>query len=146
MRYLRYLYFLLPLLSACNVEPVQINYGEDACEFCKMNIVDRQHAAELVTPKGRAYKFDAIECMMNYLNRNDIASSDMELILVNDYQQPGVLTDATAATYVVSDNIASPMGAFLSAFASEEFAVETIENKGGESFDWFTLKRRYKVK
>ena len=54
MKYLGYILFLVPFFSACSVEPVEINYGEDACEFCKMNIVDKQHAAELVTPKRRA--------------------------------------------------------------------------------------------
>ncbi len=145
MKYLGYILFLVPFFIGCSVEPVEINYGHDACEFCKMNIVDNQHAAELVSPKGRAYKFDAIECMMNYLNRKEIASADMQLILVNDYLQPGKLIDATLATYIISENIPSPMGAFLSAFDKENTAQETIKNKGGESFNWSSLKERYKV-
>lgn len=145
MKYLRYILFLLPFFSACSVEPVAINYGEDACEFCKMNIVDKQHAAELVSPKGRAFKFDAIECMMNYLNRKEIASSDMQLILINDYLKPGVFIDATQATFIISDNIPSPMGAFLSAVENGNSAEELVNNKGGESFNWDSLKDRYKV-
>lgn len=146
MKYLGYILFLVPFFIGCSVEPIEINYGHDACEFCKMNIVDNQHAAELVSPKGRAYKFDAIECMMNYLNRKDIASTEMQLLLVNNYLQPGELIDATNATYIISENIPSPMGAFLSAFDNEKSAQETIESKGGESFQWNGLKERYKVK
>ena len=52
-------------LAACTVAPVPINFGSDGCHFCKMTIVDKQHAAELVTSKGKAYKYDAIECMID---------------------------------------------------------------------------------
>ena len=45
-------------LSSCNIQPQPINYGEDACHFCKMNIIDKQHAAQIVTSKGKAFKFD----------------------------------------------------------------------------------------
>jgi copper chaperone NosL len=31
-----------------------------------MTIVDKVHAAEIVTKKGKVCKFDATECMINY--------------------------------------------------------------------------------
>ncbi|MCB0620489.1 MAG: hypothetical protein KDC41_17650, partial [Saprospiraceae bacterium] len=51
------------LFLACRPAPQPIEYGSDLCDYCKMTIVDRQHAAEAVTGKGRAYRFDAIECL-----------------------------------------------------------------------------------
>ena len=47
---------LIPILLitvSCKVEPDEIEYGKDGCHFCKMTIVDNQHAAELVTAKGK---------------------------------------------------------------------------------------------
>lgn len=41
------------LLASCNVAPEEIAYGKDACSFCDMTIVDKTHAAEYVTKKGR---------------------------------------------------------------------------------------------
>ena len=111
-----------------------------------MNIVDSQHAAELVSKKGKAFKFDAIECMMNYLNRNDLPVSNMEFLLITDYSQPGILIDAVKATYIKSEAVPSPMGGFLSGFEKPEHAKEIVEAKGGEVFDWENLKERYKVK
>ena len=111
-----------------------------------MNIVDAQHAAEMVTIKGKAFKFDAIECMMNHLNRNDISVSSMEFLLVNDYDQPGVLINAITANYIRSEGVPSPMGGFLSAFESAESAEQIVNLKGGEAFNWDSLKERYKVK
>lgn len=53
------------LLSACTPKAQSITYGADMCHFCKMNIVDVQHASEIVTKKGKVFKYDAIECMLN---------------------------------------------------------------------------------
>lgn len=146
MKNFSYLVIVLTFFSSCSIEPQPINYGSDACAFCSMNIVDSQHAAELVTKKGKAYKYDAIECMMNYLNRNDLPVSSMELLLLTDYSQPGVLIDATKATYIRSEAVPSPMGGFLSGFEKSDDAKEIVNSKGGEVFDWNSLKERYKVK
>ena len=47
---------LLLIFTSCNVGPQAINYGSDGCHFCKMTIVDKVHAAEIVTKKGKVYK------------------------------------------------------------------------------------------
>jgi copper chaperone NosL len=121
-------------LLGCNISPQPINYGEDACHYCTMTIVDHQHAAQIVTDKGKAYKFDAIECMLNYLKENkDI---NPELYLVNDFMNPGQLIDATKATYLISKNISSPMGEYLSAFQSKEAAGKTKMKYEGKLYTW----------
>ena len=56
--------------------------------------------------------------------------------LVNDYNQPSKLIDATLSTYVISEEIPSPMGEFLSAFSSKKEAEEILQVKKGEmNFD-----------
>ncbi|MDH5605047.1 MAG: hypothetical protein OEY51_13950, partial [Cyclobacteriaceae bacterium] len=52
---------------SCTPKPEEIKYGEDLCHFCSMAIVDDKFSAQYVTKKGRAYKFDAIECMIHEL-------------------------------------------------------------------------------
>src|SRR6056297_445306 len=102
----------------CTVAPKPIDYGHVGCHYCSMTIVDKQHAAQLVTKKGKVFNFDAIECMMNHLK--DEGESTMALFLVNDFDRPGELVDAKKATYLVSENIPSPMGALLSAFSEQQ--------------------------
>lgn len=145
MKHLGYSFFLMLFFSSCSVEPVAINYGQDACDFCQMNIVDEQHAAELVTSKGKAYKYDAIECMMNYLNRKELKSDDMSFLLITNYNEPGKLIDAKSATYIHSEAIPSPMGGFLSAVYDKDVAEQIVDAKGGETLDWEELKTRYEV-
>lgn len=124
----------LLLISSCNIEPQEINFGTDACHYCSMTIVDNQHAAQLVTHKGRAYKFDAIECMINDIRRRE--KQQIAITLVNDYSNPGSLIEARSATYVVSDAISSPMGANLSAFINANDAQQLVDSKGGQVYDW----------
>lgn len=128
--------FLL-LFFNCNVSPEAINYGSDGCHFCKMTIVDRVHAAEIVTKKGKVYKFDATECMVNFMK--DFHVADVELYLSNNYTEPEVLIDATKATFLISKNIPSPMGAFLSAFKSKEEAKKMQSEKDGTLYTWDEL-------
>lgn len=130
------------LLTACTPKPQAINYGTDKCDFCRMTIVDRQHASEVVTAKGKAFKFDAIECMINYVNEAD--ANEFALFLVNDYLTPGALIDATTSTYLISPNIPSPMGAFLSAFESVEQAQATQAKQGGDLYEWNQIKTHFK--
>lgn len=131
-------------LTSCVVEPSPINYGTDACHFCKMTIVDKVHASEIVTKKGKIYKFDAIECMIVFLN--DFDNSKVQLFLSNNYLEPVSLIDATKATFLISKNISSPMGAFLSAFNSKAAAEKVKQNKGGKLFNWEEIQHHLKDK
>jgi copper chaperone NosL len=138
---------LLPLLLtlvlsiSCTVAPKPIDYGHVACHYCSMTIVDQQHAAQLVTTKGKVFNFDAVECMMNQLKETD--TSTISLYLANDFDRPGDLIDATGATYLISENIPSPMGAYLSAFAEERAAQHALDANGGELLSWNELKQQY---
>ncbi|PHR13157.1 MAG: hypothetical protein COA40_06565 [Aequorivita sp.] len=141
------LFFLLNiitvLLVSCNVSPQHIEYGTDACHYCNMTIVDRQHAAQLVTTKGKVFKYDAIECMVHSLqdNKND---AEIALYLVADFNQPGQLMDATMASYLVSEQISSPMGANLSAFENEKSAENAKQKFTGEVFSWEKIQKHLK--
>jgi copper chaperone NosL len=103
-----------------------------------MTIVDNQHAAQLVTNKGKNYKYDAIECMINDLNNWN--RPPVNVHLVADYANPGTLTDALTANYLISEEIPSPMGANLSAFSSESERNKTHLSVGGDKLSWEHLR------
>ncbi|KAB7530424.1 hypothetical protein F8C76_02640 [Flagellimonas olearia] len=136
------LFTMLCLTIACSVGPKSIDYGHVGCHYCSMTIVDKQHAAQLVTKKGKVFNFDAIECMMNHLKDEDQAT--LALFLVNDFDQPGELVDATKTTYLISENIPSPMGAFLSAFSNKKAAQYVLDSNGGKLYSWAEIKERFK--
>ncbi len=139
----QYLMGLVALFLAvsCSPEAQPINYGSDQCDFCRMTIVDKAHAAEVVTKKGRAYKFDSGECMIQFVQQNQ---SEAALMLITDFDQPGNLINASKAIFLISPNIPSPMGANLSAFASKEKATEIQQEKGGDLYNWQEVQERLK--
>lgn len=134
------LFITLAFFFSCSIESEKINYGKESCHFCTMTIVDKQHASEVVTTKGKVFKYDAIECMINDLKQK----KDLEigLLFVNDYANPGVLIDAKPATYLISEKIKSPMGAFLSAFGSNDEAQEALEEYGGKLYNWDSIQKQ----
>lgn len=125
------------LFVSCDVSPQPIQYGEDSCYYCQMTIVDKVHAAEVVTKKGKVYKFDAIECMVNF--RDDFETSEIALYLNTDFTNAGELIDATASTFLISENIPSPMGAYLSAFKSKDEALNIQLENDGKLYTWEEL-------
>lgn len=131
---------MLIVLQSCTPTAKPIEYGSDMCAFCKMTIVDQKYAAEIVTDKGRAYMFDAIECMVDYRRKNQDQTAAM--YLVNTYTEPGVLKNAEESHYLISQQLPSPMGAYLTAFADKSALEEVRAEKGGEIYDWKALNER----
>jgi len=131
------------ILTSCNLQTNKIHYGEDGCHFCSMTIVDQQHAAQLVTRKGKVYKFDAAECMINSLS--DFEMDKVAQFLVTDYGKPAELIDATSATFIISPEMPSPMRANLSASESIESATAILTGKQGDLYSWEEIQQYLKT-
>lgn len=118
-------------LFSCSTQPEPIRYGEDSCHFCEMTIVSQAHAAQAVSSKGKQFKYDAIECMMNDIIKNP---TEMAVIQVANFTSPGQMIDAEKAGYIINDTINSPMGANLAA----------IEMKSNQHlYTWEELKAQF---
>lgn len=128
----------LVLFSSCQPKPEAIEFGFDACTHCKMTIADNRYGSELVTEKGKVYKFDAIECLSAF----QVASSEQFAFqLVTNFLQPGEFIEAQKAWYLQSSSLPSPMGMNLTAFAEENDARAVATEKGGKVMDWEEVRR-----
>lgn len=134
--------FLL-CLQSCTVKPAPFHYGRDACSHCRMTIVDERYAAQLVTRTGKAYKFDAIECMIRFRQGRGADAEDFKLELVSGYNPPHPLLNAAGAWYVRSAELPSPMGMNLSAVGSMEEADKLRQQYGGERYDFQELQDQF---
>lgn len=130
-------------LVACSPEPAPIHYGEDVCHGCKMNIVDNQYGAELVTQKGKVFLFDATECLLQYLGEQKTSENDYAYMLTNTSDNRGEFTPLKQATWLQSDNLPSPMGANLTPFQNAEEARKAQQFKGGSLYDWESLQAEF---
>ena len=132
------------LFAACNVSPQPINYGSDVCHFCNMTIVDKQHASQLVTSKGKAYKYDAIECMVHSL-QDEFKDTEIAHKMIANFEKPGELIPAANASFLVSDKLQSPMGANLSAFQNKEAGKKAREEFTGKIYTWNEIQDYLKL-
>jgi len=108
-----------------------------------MSIVDQRFGGEVVTQKGKVYKFDAVECMINYLDQDEVDETKINLILTNTYDAPGVLMNAPDCFYLKSKNMPSPMGMFLNPFESTAEAIKNQEENTGTILRWDELRAEF---
>lgn len=121
--------------AACNVEPEEIKFGKDDCNYCKMKIMDSKFGAEIVTNKGKVYKFDDVNCMVRHIKDNNINQDDLKYTLIINYVQPKTLIDAKNAYYLRSESITSPMGSYLAAFEKNNYS-DFIKKWNAEEWKW----------
>jgi copper chaperone NosL len=117
------LLFCSILFISCNnneAQPIKLN--TDKCDFCEMTISNGRLGAEIITKKGRAYKFDDINCFKAYIRGN--VKVTIASFFINDYTKSNVLIDATKAFYVTSESIKSPMGGNTAAFKTKDVALD----------------------
>ena len=136
LSYISILLFLTVIFYACTPSPEPINYGKDECEHCRMMITDDKYGAEIVTDKGKVFKFDSIECLIELALEKNIAGDAGQSFLVTDFSTPEKLIDAKTAFYVHNDNFRSPMGLNVSAFESKSNLTSFINDNGGKKLSW----------
>jgi copper chaperone NosL len=128
------------ILQSCSAGPQAIKYGSDACDYCKMTIMDKRFAAEYVTNKSKAFKFDDIHCMIAFLKNNQLQGA----AYVNDYTGKKELNKAEQLLYIHSDKIKSPMGGNVAATLTENDATTISTSLTGELLHWEEVKNKLK--
>lgn len=117
---------LLTLLCvvACTVndKPQPINLGKDNCEKCGMTIEEPQFACEIITDKGKCFKFDDLSCLFHHINEKKLSDSIVTKIYVADYEHPDSLIDIKTANLVLGQDIKSPMNGGVAAFKNKNHA------------------------
>lgn len=122
-------------LAGCGKKgPEAISLGSDNCADCGMTVMDAKFGAELITRKGKVLKFDSVECLAGFLNKqgNEEAGS----LWVVDFAHPSQLFDATKGYFLASEKLHSPMGLNLSAFRDEQAATAMQGRYTGTVLSW----------
>jgi copper chaperone NosL len=127
----------LPILfwiaAGCSGGPRPIEYGKEACGFCRMSMADNRFGTEVRTEKGRVLVFDDIECMAGY---SIAAAAPLAGRWVTDFRRPGELLPATEAFYLRSPKLHSPMGMNFAAFATRKAVEDAAAEFGGQALTW----------
>lgn len=132
------------LFLSCSSEPEPLRYGKDACHLCKMTLMDKKFGGELVTEKGKVYKFDDVNCMINFLNSGYLKDETVAHKLIVDYQQQEKLISAEQAFYLKSDEIRSPMASEVAAFETEKDMLKYKTRLKAIYLSWGELTTQFK--
>jgi len=131
---------LLLLAVSCNTSPEPIKVGTDNCTFCKMTISDARYGAEIVTKKGKTYKFDDAHCVLSYL-KNMTDGKEISDIYFTDFDGGHELIPAGHALFLRSDQLNSPMGGNVAAFSDKEALQKVSSQFKGTEVTWSELKK-----
>jgi copper chaperone NosL len=126
-------------VSCGNRQPEAVKLNSDNCEFCRMTISDARFAAEMVTPKGRIYKFDDVACLLNYREENPNIKEGR--LFVTDYSQSQQFVEAGAAFYIRGEAFGSPMGGNIAAFAINDSAMQYAKKTGAPVLKWSEIEK-----
>lgn len=132
-------YGVLILMSACNggVEP--IDYGKEACAHCKMTIVDYHFAAEMITSKGKVYKFDDVSCMRQFADYYSDMTKGAKYYVSDFGSEKGTLIDAANAVYLKHEFFTSPMNGNAAAFLNTQEAKHLQDSLSIQAINWNNL-------
>lgn len=128
------MFVIFVTVSACQKNPQPIFYGSDACENCRMTISNPQYGSELITTKGKIYKFDSIECLADFVSKK--SAEEIHSLWVTDFNQKGSLILAENAKFLISAKLRSPMGLNISAFSDPKKLEELKIKFDGETKNW----------
>ncbi|MEO5650513.1 MAG: nitrous oxide reductase accessory protein NosL [Ginsengibacter sp.] len=131
--------FLMFTLMSCHSGPQPIKLGADACSFCKMSIADKHFGGEIITNKGKVYKFDDTHCIIGFMKANTINNNDIQETWLVNFDEPHNFIDAKKAFLLKSSDLHSPMGGNVASFIDEGKLKEAMIKIKGETVTWDAL-------
>ncbi|WP_226999062.1 nitrous oxide reductase accessory protein NosL [Flavisolibacter tropicus] len=124
------------LFQGCSVEPEKIAYGKDQCNECRMTIMDPKFGSEVVTKKGKVYKFDDAHCIVQFLKAGNEKRENIAQIVFMDYQDQGRFLNSNKVWFIKSAQLKSPMNGNAAAFADKKTAETQAVTLKGDILNW----------
>ena len=122
--------------TSCSTGPQPIQFGKDACDFCKMTILDQRFGGEVITKKGKVYKFDDIHCITSFLRSASIEKTNVAGIFLLDYSAQKKFVPANQSFLLQSNGLHSPMGGNTAAFVNEANREQAKQQVNGTNIQW----------
>jgi copper chaperone NosL len=124
------------MFYGCSVEPEKIAYGKDQCSECRMTIMDPKFGSEVVTKKGKVYKFDDVHCIVQFLKSGTEKKENIGQIVFADYQNQDRLLNSNEVWFIKNSQLKSPMNGNAAAFADKKTAETQAATLKGDILSW----------
>lgn len=129
---------LLFVAASCvNYNQVPIKYNADTCNNCKMTISDEKFCAQAISTKGRAFKFDDIQCMVQFVDAQP--DTKMAAYYVHSFTGGDVFLDADKAFFIKGGEIRTPMNGGMIAIPSRQEAQTLATEYDATVVSWKTI-------
>ena len=138
LRLLIALLLIAPFFQGCNPsqDPETIQVGRDECRQCKMMIVDGRFGGEIVSSKGKVFKFDSFDCLLGF--HKQLVDPGAKVFLAN-FAKVGELISAEKAVITELSSTTSPMGSNHIAFHTLEEAKSILSDPNLTVLRWSDL-------
>lgn len=123
-------------LYSCTPEKEPIILGKDNCSFCKMTFTDARFGAELLTTKGKVYKFDDTHCLLSFMKAGTVPKDAVKTIYVVDFLGKHDLMPVSTSFLLTSEVLHTPMNGNIAAFASIDSLNACLKDCNGKQVDW----------
>ncbi len=131
---------VLLMLASCSKGYKPIEYGSDGCAHCKMTIMDARYAAEVVTDKGKVYKFDDILCLRQFISEQAMNEGELSLFVEKHSTDKNDVIDAKQAAYIQHEFFASPMNGNYAAFVTATEAQHFADSLSTAVLQWNNIQ------
>ena len=135
------LLFSLVLMISCNAGPQAIVQGKDNCYLCKMTITDPKYGAEILTKKGKVYKFDDMHCLLSFQQTKTLEDTQVKDIYVADFTGEHSLIKVKESFLLQSDEIRGPMNGNIIAFKDKDSMKKMASQLKGAAISWEQLNK-----
>lgn len=130
---------LLFSFTSCSSGPEPIVVGKDQCYFCKMTVSDDRFGAEIVTNKGKIFKFDDIHCLLSNIKNSGLDKNSIKNIYLTDFSNGHSLIKANETFLLKSEQLRSPMAGNIAAFSNKDSLEKVKSQFAGNEVTWNEL-------
>ncbi|MFN8291081.1 MAG: nitrous oxide reductase accessory protein NosL [Chitinophagaceae bacterium] len=127
------------MLSSCKSGTEPIVVGKDQCHYCKMTVSDKRFGAEAISSKGKVSKFDDVKCLLLYLEAGSGTTAKGQTIYFTNFSGAHELIPSGKALLMKSDQLRSPMGGNIAAFADHDSLEKAAALLQGQPVQWNEL-------
>ena len=133
--------FAMLSFTSCASGPEPIRYGQDNCHYCKMTLTDKRFGAEIVTKKGKVFKFDDLNCLSNFLKSGEVTMENIAQTISVDFKKTGSFVSVEQAFFLQNESIKSPMRGDVATFSDQKnLNAVKAEIGGGKELNWDGVK------
>lgn len=129
------------LLDGCSSGPQPVVAGKDNCYLCKMTVTDTRYAAELITEKGKVYKFDDIYCLQSFIKSNVLDDNNVRAVYLADFAGDHQLVKAEECFILQGGDIRGPMNGHVIAFRNKDSMKHMEARYNASHINWEQVLR-----